>query len=186
MPYGSTSIRRSAIRATTRTSRSTRSTRRACLSRRPRRPRSAMDHRQRPRQRTLPPSGRDGATGWDVGEARGLQATHHPRIAPSAVASREQESSATGLRTYAPRECSTGQMQDTPGLTYGGLKDPYPAWLRLAPRRSEVAAMHVEWAVAPKRCSKDLPRKLQAAILNAEQGRPKLRVVSGGCARRAD
>jgi hypothetical protein len=39
---------------------------------------------------------------------------------------------------------STGQMQDTPGLTYGGPKDQYPAWLRLAPGRSEVAVMHID------------------------------------------
>jgi hypothetical protein len=48
---------------------------------------------------------------------------------------------------------STGQTQETPGLTYGGLKDQYPAWLRLAPGRGAIAALHVEWAADPKRCS---------------------------------
>ena len=62
MPYGSTSIRRSATRARTRTSRSTRSTPRACLSRRPRRPRSSpqiADQRPRLRERRRL-SGREG------------------------------------------------------------------------------------------------------------------------------
>jgi hypothetical protein len=48
---------------------------------------------------------------------------------------------------------STGQTQDPPGLTYGGLKDTYGAWLRLAPGRLAVASMQMDWAVAPERCS---------------------------------
>jgi hypothetical protein len=48
---------------------------------------------------------------------------------------------------------STGQTQDPPGLTYGGLKDQYAAWLRLADGRRAIAAMQVDWAVAPSRCS---------------------------------
>lgn len=60
---------------------------------------------------------------------------------------------ALGLAVIGGLSNSTGQTADQPGLTYGGLKDQYPAWLRLAPGRSEVAALHIEWAVAPKRCS---------------------------------
>jgi hypothetical protein len=48
---------------------------------------------------------------------------------------------------------STGQTQDPPGLTYGGLKDRYGAWLRLAPGRLAIASLQMEWAVAPERCS---------------------------------
>ena len=48
---------------------------------------------------------------------------------------------------------STGQMQGAPGVTYGGVKDRDPAWLRLDPSRRSIAAMHIEWAVAPRRCS---------------------------------
>jgi hypothetical protein len=48
---------------------------------------------------------------------------------------------------------STGQTQDRPGLTYGGLKDRYAAWLRLAPGRNSIAALQIDWAVAPERCS---------------------------------
>jgi hypothetical protein len=48
---------------------------------------------------------------------------------------------------------STGQTQDTPGLTYGGTKDRYAAWLRLDPGRRAIAAMQMDWAVAPERCS---------------------------------
>jgi hypothetical protein len=48
---------------------------------------------------------------------------------------------------------STGQTQDQPGLTYGGLKDRYAAWLRLDPGRAAIAAMQMDWAIAPERCS---------------------------------
>jgi hypothetical protein len=48
---------------------------------------------------------------------------------------------------------SSGQMQDPRGLTYGGPKDNYAAWLRLAPGREAIAAMQMDWAAAPKRCS---------------------------------
>jgi hypothetical protein len=48
---------------------------------------------------------------------------------------------------------STGQTQGAPGVTYGGVKDRDPAWLRLDPSRRSIAAMHIEWAVAPLRCS---------------------------------
>jgi hypothetical protein len=48
---------------------------------------------------------------------------------------------------------STGQTQDPPGVTYGGVKDRDPAWLRLDPGRRSIAAMHIEWAAAPERCS---------------------------------
>jgi hypothetical protein len=48
---------------------------------------------------------------------------------------------------------STGQTQGAPGVTYGGLKDQYAAWLRVDPGRRSVAALLIEWAVAPDRCS---------------------------------
>jgi hypothetical protein len=48
---------------------------------------------------------------------------------------------------------STGQTQDPPGLTYGGMKDRYAAWLRLAPGRRAIASLQMDWAVAPERCS---------------------------------
>ena len=60
---------------------------------------------------------------------------------------------AMGLAMVGGLSDSIGQTPDTPGLTYGGLKDQYPAWLRLAPGRSAIAAIHIEWSVAPKRCS---------------------------------
>jgi hypothetical protein len=40
---------------------------------------------------------------------------------------------------------STGQTQDSPGLTYGGPKDDYPAWLRLAPGNRASAAQAQDW-----------------------------------------
>ena len=48
---------------------------------------------------------------------------------------------------------STGQTQDAPGVTYGGVKDQDPAWLRLDPGRRSIAALHIEWAASPERCS---------------------------------
>ena len=48
---------------------------------------------------------------------------------------------------------SPGQTQDPPGVTYGGVKDQDPAWLRLDPARRSIAALHIEWAAAPERCS---------------------------------
>jgi hypothetical protein len=48
---------------------------------------------------------------------------------------------------------STGQTQDPPGVTYGGVKDQDPAWLRLDGARRSIAALHIEWAAAPERCS---------------------------------
>ena len=48
---------------------------------------------------------------------------------------------------------STGQVNAPPGVTYGGVKDQDPAWLRLDPARRSIAAMHIEWAAAPERCS---------------------------------
>jgi hypothetical protein len=59
---------------------------------------------------------------------------------------------------------STGQTQDTPGLTYGGMKDQYAAWLRLAPGRRAIAAMQMDWAVARERCSN---RKTYSSVLYA-------------------
>jgi hypothetical protein len=66
---------------------------------------------------------------------------------------------------------STGQSQGPPGLTYGGLKDQDPAWLRLDPGRRSIAALHIEWAAAAKRCS---DRKVYFSTLYAgyEQNRP--------------
>jgi hypothetical protein len=66
---------------------------------------------------------------------------------------------------------STGQMQDAPGVTYGGVKDQDPAWLRLDPGRRSIAAIHIEWAAAPERCSN---RKVYFSTLYAgyEQGFP--------------
>jgi hypothetical protein len=48
---------------------------------------------------------------------------------------------------------SSGQSQSSPGLTYGGLKDQYSAWLRLDPGRRSIASMQIDWAIAPERCS---------------------------------
>jgi hypothetical protein len=48
---------------------------------------------------------------------------------------------------------STGQTQDPPGVTYGGLKDTYAAWLRLSPARDSIASLQMDWAVAKERCS---------------------------------
>jgi hypothetical protein len=66
---------------------------------------------------------------------------------------------------------STGQTQDLPGVTYGGVKDQDPAWLRLDPARRSIAAVHIEWAAAPDRCSN---RKVYFSTLYAgyEQGFP--------------
>jgi hypothetical protein len=66
---------------------------------------------------------------------------------------------------------STGQTQDPPGVTYGGVKDQDPAWLRLDPARRSIAAIHIEWAAAPERCSN---RKVYFGTLYAgyEQGFP--------------
>jgi hypothetical protein len=38
-------------------------------------------------------------------------------------------------------------------VTYGGVKDRLPAWLRLDPARRSIATTHIEWAAAPERCS---------------------------------
>jgi hypothetical protein len=59
---------------------------------------------------------------------------------------------------------STGQTQDAPGLTYGGMKDRYATWLRLDPGRRAIAAMQVDWTAAPKRCSN---RKTYSSTLYA-------------------
>lgn len=59
---------------------------------------------------------------------------------------------------------STGQTQDPPGRSYGGLKDDYPAWLRLDPGRRAIAALQLDWAVAPERCSN---RKTYSSVLYA-------------------
>jgi hypothetical protein len=48
---------------------------------------------------------------------------------------------------------STGQTQGAPGVTYGGVKDQYPAWLRFDPSRRSIAATHIEWTASPERCS---------------------------------
>jgi hypothetical protein len=48
---------------------------------------------------------------------------------------------------------STGQTEGAPGLTYGGTKDRYAAWLRFAPGKRAIAAMQMDWAIAPARCS---------------------------------
>lgn len=66
---------------------------------------------------------------------------------------------------------STGQVNEPPGVTYGGVKDQDPAWLRLDPARRSIAALHIEWAAAPERCSN---RKVYFSTLYAgyEQGFP--------------
>ena len=73
---------------------------------------------------------------------------------------------------------STGQTQDPPGLTYGGLKDTYGAWLRLTPGRESIAALQMDWAVAPERCSN---RKTYSSVLYAgiEEFEP-IRVSAAG------
>jgi hypothetical protein len=66
---------------------------------------------------------------------------------------------------------STGQTQETPGITYGGLKDRYGAWLRLDPGRRAIAALQIDWAIAAERCSN---RKTYSNVVYAgyEEGRP--------------
>jgi hypothetical protein len=59
---------------------------------------------------------------------------------------------------------STGQTPDAPGLTYGGQKDDYAAWLRLVPGREAIAALQMDWAIAPERCSN---RRVYSSILYA-------------------
>jgi hypothetical protein len=59
---------------------------------------------------------------------------------------------ALGVAVGGPSD-STGQTQETPGITYGGLKDQYGAWLRLDPGRRAIAALQIDWAIAPERCS---------------------------------
>jgi hypothetical protein len=59
---------------------------------------------------------------------------------------------------------STGQSQGAPGLTYGGLKDQYSAWLRLDPGRRTIASIQMDWAVAPERCSN---RKSYSSVMYA-------------------
>src|SRR5215216_6665286 len=48
---------------------------------------------------------------------------------------------------------STGQTQVAAGISYGGLKDRYGAWLRLDPGRRAIAALQIDWAIAAERCS---------------------------------
>jgi hypothetical protein len=60
---------------------------------------------------------------------------------------------------------STGQTQGTSaGITYGGLKDQYGAWLRLDPGRRAIAALQIDWAIAPERCSN---RKAYSSVMYA-------------------
>jgi hypothetical protein len=59
---------------------------------------------------------------------------------------------------------STGQTPEAPGLTYGGQKDDYSAWLRLVPGREAIASMQMDWAIAPERCSN---RRVHTSILYA-------------------
>jgi hypothetical protein len=59
---------------------------------------------------------------------------------------------------------SISQTQDAPGITYGGLKDRYAAWLRLDSGRRSIAALQMDWAVAPERCSN---RKTYSSTLYA-------------------
>ena len=59
---------------------------------------------------------------------------------------------------------STGQTQGAPGITYGGLKDQYGAWLRLDPGRRAIASLQIDWAIAPERCSN---RKAYSNIMYA-------------------
>ncbi len=48
---------------------------------------------------------------------------------------------------------STGQSPGAPGVTYGGVKDQYSAWLRLDPGRRAIASIQMDWAIRPDRCS---------------------------------
>lgn len=59
------------------------------------------------------------------------------------------------IAAFGGPSSTTGQSSqvDAPGLTYGGKKDQYAAWLRLAPGRRLIAALRMEWAIAPSRCS---------------------------------
>jgi hypothetical protein len=58
-----------------------------------------------------------------------------------------------GLALIGGLSNSTGQTQEGPGTSYGGLKDQFPAWLRLDPGRRAIAAVQIDWAIAPERCS---------------------------------
>jgi hypothetical protein len=51
------------------------------------------------------------------------------------------------------RSDSTGQTEGSPGISYGGLKDQYGAWLRLDPGRRAIASVQIDWSIAPERCS---------------------------------
>jgi hypothetical protein len=52
---------------------------------------------------------------------------------------------------------SISQTQDAPGISYGGLKDKYAAWLRLDLTRRSIAALQMDWAIARERCSNRKP-----------------------------
>ena len=92
---------------------------------------------------------------------------------------------ALGVAVTAGPGTSTGQMEATTGVSYGGIKDREPAWLRLDPSRRAIAAMHIEWAVAPARCSNRRPYfstlfagyEWQIPITIDEQGRFSKTVV---------
>jgi hypothetical protein len=58
-----------------------------------------------------------------------------------------------GLALIGGLSNSTGQTQGNAGISYGGLKDQFPAWLRLDPGRRAIAALQIDWAIAPERCS---------------------------------
>ena len=77
---------------------------------------------------------------------------------------------------------STGQTQGTPGISYGGLKDQYGAWLRLDPGRRAIAALQIDWAIAPERCSN---RTAYSAVVYAgyEEDRPISVGADGGFAK---
>ena len=48
---------------------------------------------------------------------------------------------------------SSGQSAQTPGVSYGGLRDFSEVWLRLDPSRNVILNFELPWAASGKRCS---------------------------------
>jgi hypothetical protein len=61
--------------------------------------------------------------------------------------------SAVALAVLGGPSSSIGQSEQSPGRSYGGLKDFETVWLRLDPSRGFISAIEIPWGVDPKRCS---------------------------------
>jgi outer membrane lipoprotein SlyB len=60
---------------------------------------------------------------------------------------------ALAISGFGTASSSSGQSPETRGVTYGGVRNVEPVWLRLDSSRNVILALEIPWEASGRRCS---------------------------------